>query len=289
MLPLTLTRPLTFIDLETTSKFKALARIVELAIVQFKPWAEDVPEAERTGPFQVVEWWSLVNPGVLIPAEATAKHNIRDEDVLTAPRFETLAPKLIRAFQGCDIGRFNIRYDFDVTMHEFERCGVSTQVPEGVTPPRLVDAYRLWQVTHPRTLTDYIREMLGEDHTNAHGAEADIKGTIRALAKHFELHPELPTELDALHELQFSRDPNAVDRDGKILWWTKDGVTFAGLSFGKHVEKPLARVPKDYLDYLLRGDLPHDARAILTEARAGRFPIWVPPTETTTPPPDGMV
>jgi DNA polymerase-3 subunit epsilon len=43
---------------------------------------------------------SLVNPGKPIPAEATAIHHIRDEDVANSPSLPQLAPELFRAANG---------------------------------------------------------------------------------------------------------------------------------------------------------------------------------------------
>jgi DNA polymerase-3 subunit epsilon len=77
--PFPLQRPLTFFDLETTSKYAKTARIVEIAIVQYRP--EEPP----------TEYWTLVNPGVPIPADVTAIHGIGDEHVLDKRRFEELA------------------------------------------------------------------------------------------------------------------------------------------------------------------------------------------------------
>jgi DNA polymerase III epsilon subunit-like protein len=60
--------PIVAFDTETTG-LRVSDRLVELAAVRFR--GEEVEG----------EWSALVDPGVPIPAEATAVHGIRDEDV----------------------------------------------------------------------------------------------------------------------------------------------------------------------------------------------------------------
>lgn len=272
-LPFTLERPLTFVDLETTGTDPREARIVQIGMIQLRPNADPV------------EYATLVNPTIPIPPASTEKHGITDDMVKDAPLFKTLAPRLINAFRGCDIGGFNVaRYDAAVLDSEFTRAGVSTQLDPKVKPPRILDGFRLWQVTDPRTLTDYVRTMLNEDHTDAHDAVADITNTLRAFLAHLKRNADtLPTTLDGLHELQFPRNPNALDVEGKIAWFEGPGGTrFAALTLGKHAGVPLSKVPRSYLEWALgpRGwtDLKVDAHTILIQAKHGTYPV--PPQES---------
>ena len=156
--PLTLTRPLTWVDCETTSKNPKTARICELCISQIHPDG------------RIVEYHRVINPGVHIPPEMTAIHGISDDDVLGQPRFCDIAPKLIRAFLGCDLAGHGVSFDFKVLAAEFKRCGISIAVPEGQEPPRLIDTLRAWQVKEPRTLTAAVERFAGRSHEGAQGA-----------------------------------------------------------------------------------------------------------------------
>lgn len=276
-LPFTLERPLTWVDLETTGTDPREARIVQIGIIQLRPDAEPV------------EYATLVNPTIPIPPAATEKHKITDAMVADAPTFKTLAPRLVNAFTDVDLGGFNAaRYDVEVLKAEFARAGVSTELKPGVKPPRMIDGFRLWQVTNPRTLTDYVREMLDEDHAQAHDAVADIRGTLRAVLAHLKRDAaKLPATLDGLHEVQFPRNPNALDADGKIAWFEGDGGTrFAALTLGKHAGVPLSKVPRSYLEWALspRGwtDLKPDAHTILIQAKHGTFPVPAKSGNATT-------
>ena len=70
-----LTRPLAFMDLETTGINLSSDRIVELAIVKVHPDGSEIRKRR------------LVNPEMRIPAESTAIHGITDEMVTDAPSF----------------------------------------------------------------------------------------------------------------------------------------------------------------------------------------------------------
>ncbi len=76
---LNLRRPLAFVDLETTGTSPASDRIVEIAILKVQPDGTEDFRRKR------------VNPGVPIPAEATAIHGITDADVADEPPFQAYA------------------------------------------------------------------------------------------------------------------------------------------------------------------------------------------------------
>jgi DNA polymerase-3 subunit epsilon len=256
--PLTLTRPLTFFDLETTGLDTRTARIVEIAIWRLNPDGS------------VTEWWSLINPGINIPSEATAKHGITNEHVAEKPRFEELAHRVLPAFQDVDYGGYNLKYDLAVLKSEFARCQVMAEQKPGVAPPRILDGFRLWQITHPRTLSDYIEAMTGKTHDDAHSAKGDVLGTMQAMKEHLLAYPEvLPLDLDQLHALQFPVIPNAIDALGKLKWNDQGEAT---VTFGKHAGWTLSTVPASYLRYLLSTECPDDFAAILKRALQGSYP-----------------
>jgi DNA polymerase III epsilon subunit-like protein len=93
-------RDYTAIDLETTGKDLARAEIVELAAVRVRDGAI------------VDEWHTLVKPSVAIDAEASATHGISDADVLNAPSFGEVWPRLAEFARG-DVLVAHNGYDFD--------------------------------------------------------------------------------------------------------------------------------------------------------------------------------
>jgi DNA polymerase III epsilon subunit-like protein len=264
---LDLDRRLVAIDLETTSAAPSQARIVEIAVIAIDPARyERAPgdAAELLVPAKRTEWWTLVNPGVSIPAEATEKHGIKDEHVLDKPRFEALAPRLAAALTGVDFLGYNVRYDLEVLACEFERVKQPWAPGDG----RAIDPLRLWQVQSPRTLSDAHQEFVGTPLEDAHSGQNDIAGTLRVLVGQLARWPQLPHTVAGLDALLNPKNPNHVDPGGRIVW--RDGV--AVMNIGKHNGLPLSKVPRSYLEWALGADFPLAVKAIFRDALAGKYP-----------------
>lgn len=106
-------------DLETTSPQPEDARIVTAALV----------EAGGGEPVRKRTW--LINPGVEIPAEATAVHGITNERVIAdgmpaAEALAEIAAALRQLPAGAPLVIFNARYDCTVGDREFRRHGLAT-------------------------------------------------------------------------------------------------------------------------------------------------------------------
>jgi DNA polymerase III subunit epsilon len=110
---LKLHRPIIFFDLETTGTDITNDCIVELAVLKINPDGTEDKIVRR------------FNPGIPIPAEATAVHGITNDDVQNQPSFSSLAAKLAPFFKDADMGGFNIlRFDMPLLVEEFLRAGV---------------------------------------------------------------------------------------------------------------------------------------------------------------------
>lgn len=93
--------PTAWIDTETTGKYPGVDRTVQVGIARFeagKPVAHD-------------QW--LVDPGIPIPAEATAIHGITDEMVKGAPTLAELfaGTSIQHLLEGAQPGAFNSPFD----------------------------------------------------------------------------------------------------------------------------------------------------------------------------------
>ena len=110
---LQLTKPLAFIDLETTGVNLATDRIIEIAIVKV------LPDGKRSVKRK------LINPGMPIPKQSSDVHGITDEMVKDAPAFKEVAHELKQMLDGCDIGGYNSnRFDIPLLVEEFLRADV---------------------------------------------------------------------------------------------------------------------------------------------------------------------
>lgn len=184
-------RPLAFIDLETTGVSIADDRIVEIGVVIVYPLPTDGSEPKM--PWQRSR---RVNPGMPIPAEATAVHGITDADVAQEPTFREIANALRTALEPCDLAGFNLRrFDLPMLRAELRRCGLSLDH----TTRRLIDLQQLYHQREPRDLAAAVRFYTGREHVGGHSAESDTFVLLELLESQLQRYPDLPCNLDALH------------------------------------------------------------------------------------------
>ncbi len=225
-LPFQLDRPLVFFDLETTGVDVKTDRIVELAFIKWWPRG-DVLEKERR-----------FNPGIPIPAAATAVHKITDQDVENEVKFCQIAHSLEETLSGCDLAGFNVRkFDIPMLVEEFKRCGVTFSM-EG---RRVVDMMNIFHKEEPRDLSAAARFYLGREHEDAHEALGDIRTSAAVLGAQLERYSHLPRSIDGLDSYCAS---NELDR-----WFSpeKEGRVFRR---GKYHGRPLQEVASEAPDYL---------------------------------------
>lgn len=197
---LTLNKPLVVFDLETTGVDIAKDRIVQIAMVKIMP--DGTQDSRQT----------LVNPGIPIPAEASAVHNITDEAVRDFPRFSQIAKSIHAWLTGCDYAGYNI-INFDIPMlnEEFLRCNL--ELPQGA----FIDSYNIFRKKEERTLSAAVKFYCNEELTNAHDAMADVLASFKVLTAQCDRYDDLPT--DAAELAAYTQMSEVVDYAG---WFTKD-------------------------------------------------------------------
>ena len=135
---LQLTRPIAFIDLETTGVNLSHDRIVELAVVKINPDGTRINKRR------------LVNPLMLIPIESTEIHGITDDMVKDAPTFKQMSNEIRQFLENCDLGGYNSnRFDIPLLMEEFLRAGVDVDLSDR----RMIDVQHIFYTMQPRTLS----------------------------------------------------------------------------------------------------------------------------------------
>jgi DNA polymerase-3 subunit epsilon len=104
--------PLVAFDTETTG-LQETDRLVELGAVRFRgDWVE-------------AEWTALVDPGVPIPAAATAVHGIVDQDVSGCPLAVDVLSSFLEFIDGAGLVAHNAPFDVRVLSLELLRAGMS--------------------------------------------------------------------------------------------------------------------------------------------------------------------
>lgn len=250
---LNLKRPIVFFDLETTGVDTARDRIVEISLVKVMPDGREIVKTRR------------INPGMHIPAEASAIHHITDEDVKDCPQFAQIAKSLAQFLEGCDFGGFNSnRFDLPVLVEEFLRSGVDVDFKRR----RFIDVQNIFHKMEQRTLVAAYKFYCDKNLEEAHSAEADTLATYEVLKAQLDRYPELQNDVAALAE--FSTRDKTADYAGRILINEKGEEVFGfGKYKGRKVEEIFDSEPS-YYAWMMNGDFPLYTKKVITEIRCRR-------------------
>ena len=255
MTSLQLTRPIAFIDIETTGLNAQQDRIVDICVIKIHP----------NGAEEILN--SFTNPNIPIPIESTQIHRITDADVKGKPTFEEFAKKLVDFIEDCDLGGFETKFDLSFLESEFKRTGINYS-REG---RQIVDVQRIYHILEPRDLNAAHLKYCGKPLENAHKSHIDVRATIDVLESQLEQHNILPRDISILYEFCNPRDPTWIDDDGKFLWFEGKAL----INFGTHKGKTLEFVYKNYPDYfnwIISKDFSAKVKDIAKDAINGKFP-----------------
>jgi DNA polymerase-3 subunit epsilon len=204
-------RPI-FYDTETTGIRAEKDRVIELAAYD---------------PVNKATFERLINPQMLIPAEATAIHHISNDMVADAPIFSDI----IAEFQAfCEgevvlIAHNNDAFDIHFLRNEFKRSNCELPIAW-----KFLDSLkwaRRYRCDLPRHTLQFLREIYGIGANNAHRALDDV----------IVLHDVFMKMTDDLH----------IEEVFALLNKPRE---IHHMPFGKHQGLPLIKLPKDYLNWL---------------------------------------
>lgn len=257
MTTLKLTRPITFIDIETTGlDAREGHRIVEICLIKINP---DGTEETLS---------SLINPAMQIPFDATKIHGITNEDVKGKPTFNELAPKIIDFIDNCDLGGFNTKFDLGFLEAEFRSAGIKYSEEERT----VLDVQRIFHTLEPRDLSAAHLKYLGKPLEGAHRSDKDVRATIEVLEAQLKQHAHLSREVVGLHEFYNPRDPAWIDKEGKFIWFEgKAHLNFGNKFKGKSLEF-VSKIDPSYLQWMLIANFSTKVKEIVQNALDGKFP-----------------
>lgn len=244
---LQLTRPIAFVDLETTGINISTDRIVEIAIVKISP----------DGSRQVKR--KLINPEMPIPQASSDIHGITDEMVKDAPTFKQAANELKQFIENCDLGGYNSnRFDIPMLIEEFLRIGMDFNIDGR----KLVDVQKVFHMMEQRTLSAAYKFYCQKSLDGAHSAEVDAIATWEVLEAQVERYSQIGNTVESI--VKFTGEDDIVDFARRFI---KDkGVEI--FNFGKHKGKPVVQVLKEepqYYDWMMKGDFAMNTKQKLTE------------------------
>jgi len=231
-----LDKPLVFFDLETTGTNVSKDRIVEIYAKKFN----------TDGSFE--ELYQKINPGIQIPAGASAVHGLTNETLAFEPYLEDCKDQLVSFFSDVDLGGYNIlRFDVPILVEELIRVGVEGLFDES----NIVDSMVIFHKMVPRTLAGALKYYADESLTNAHSAKADVLATISVFQKQLEVHQDLPHTTVGIQKFMLNNQ-DFVDFAGYFRRDMSGDIVF---NFGKHKGNKAIDNP-DYLEWMLQNDFP---------------------------------
>lgn len=246
---LQLTKPLAFIDLETTGVNLATDRIIEIAIVKV------LPDGKRSAKRK------LINPQMPISKQSSDIHGITNEMVKDAPTFKDVAQELKQMLDGCDIAGYNSnRFDIPMMVEEFLRA----EVDFDMKGRKLIDVQNIFHRMEQRTLSAAYKFYCNKILEGAHSAEIDATATHEILIAQLERYPDLGTSVDSVLKL-IGEEP-IVDFARRFIM--ENGIEI--FNFGKYKGRPVAEVLRtepQYYDWMMKGDFPQYTKQKLTEIR----------------------
>ena len=195
------TKPIAVFDLETTGLDHKTSRIVTACAALLNP------DGSISG--SNVEW--LANPGVPIPAEATAVHGITNE--IAAQQGEELSVVvrgILETLQGyfeknIPVVAYNAPYDFTILRQHAEDFGLEWPTnPSPILDPLVLDK-KLVQFRKGKRKLEIVAGYYGVTLDDAHNATADAVAAghiAQAMAKQFPEQLDMP--LSELHSLQIT-------------------------------------------------------------------------------------
>ncbi len=245
---LQLSRPIAFIDLETTGVNLSKDRIVELAIVKIMPDGSRVTKRK------------LINPQMPIPQASSDIHGITDEMVKDAPTFKNVSNEVKQFLENCDLGGYNSnRFDIPILMEEFLRAEIDLDL----STRRMVDVQHIFYSMQPRTLSAAYEFFCNKGLEDAHSAEVDINATIEVFEAQLAKYEKLGTTIDSI--LGCIGEEKIVDYARRFSFNEKGEEVF---NFGKFKGMTTTEVFKkepQYYDWMMKGDFPMHTKKKVTE------------------------
>lgn len=240
------------LDVETTGIDRAKDEIIELA-VQF-----GFGDGDRPGPGEV---WRF-KPSIPIPAEATAIHGIRDEDVAAASSFGAAAVHVEQVIEAATVVvGYNIEFDLTMIDAALRRVGRRLDLRGKL----IIDPLQLWRVCEPRTLQGAHQRFVGAAFEDAHSAGADVAATGRVLLGMLDNFGHAGKYWDEIATIACPDRATWLGFTTHFIW--KDGRVI--LNFGKHAGTDVrSAAVKGYLAWMQKQDFPAHV-AEIAKAAAG--------------------
>ena len=258
-----LTKPLIFIDLETTGLTIGKDRIVEICLLKVN--------VDNTTEIKTLK----IHPEMPIPSVVSKLHGIYDKDIIDAPTFKQASPELVQFIGNGDFAGYNSnKFDIPILVEEFMRA----EADFDLQGRRLVDVGNIFHYMEPRNLSAAYKFYCNKPLVNAHTAEADTLATYEIFKAQLQKYETTEVEDDKGKKIipivnditklsELSTKTKNADLAGRIIYNEKGIEVF---NFGKHKDKPVTEVftaEPGYYSWMMKGDFPLYTKRIITQIR----------------------
>lgn len=242
-----LTRPIVFLDIESTGLNIGSDRIVELALLKVDPSGDKTIRTYR------------VNPEMPIPPEVSKIHGITDADVADKPTFAQIAGEVGALIRGCDLGGYNSdKFDIPMLAEEFARADYDIDLKEN----KFVDVQAIFFAKEPRNLSAAYRFYCAKELVDAHSATADVEATWEILQAQLDRYNDLTPTVDGLSAM--GQANRFVDFAGRIIM---DDTGTEVFNFGRYKGQKVTDVFKrdpGYYGWMMDGDFPAYTKRVIS-------------------------
>jgi DNA polymerase-3 subunit epsilon len=237
-----------FFDIESTGLNQQTDRIIELYMRKINP--DGTQE----------EFYSKFNPyPVEVSEEAAKVHGLTSNDLLGEPLFSERVDEIISFIEGSALGGYNIiHFDIPMLFEELYRAGKIYDFKKH----QIIDVYKIWTLSEPRTLSGAVSRFLNKSHDNAHKAKDDVLATAEIFEKQLEIYSHLYESIESMIDLTNEDLKKNLDFSGKFQRSDDEII----VSFGKHKGKSIQTVLKEDAEYFRwifeKSEMPTDTRLI---------------------------
>ena len=216
------------LDTETTGADPSKDKPIEIAFVVVENFVIHKPKS----------WF--IDPERPIPPEASAVHHLVDEDLVGAKTWEKLWPDLKHELIDQVIVAHNAQFDISMLPELKNNPVVCTlRLAKHLWPKGYVSEKGFPLANHQQqNLRYWLGLKIDTQGLAAHRAAADILVTAELLLAQIKVYLECGGDDDLDSFIEFINSP----------------IEVKSLSFGKHANEPLQKVPSNYLEYLMDKD-----------------------------------
>ena len=245
-------------DLETTGTWVEKDRIVEIGMIKC------LPDGSRE------QYVKRVNPGIPIPGYVSRLIGITDKDVQDAPWFRDIATDALSFIGDADMAGFNLeRFDLRVLQREMADAGLQFSWQDRT----IYDAQKIYHVNEKRDLMAGYKFYCNKKLIGAHSALVDSQATLEILeaqAKKYNVEDEF---IEALQRFDYEQSDDYFDAKRRFRWWNRQLYPMFGKYAKKYSLREIARIDKEYLEWILRKNFSDDVKIMIEGVLNGQYPI----------------